>query len=125
MKASTTIVARSIARAPEAIVSAPSWGLIFCSLIGSLTSAAGRLPALSTPTSQSTSDCWKLPVICPLAEITSLIRGADKSVLSRRMPSRLYCPLAWSGRFWLVSTWNRTAPSGLKAKFTHGAMFES
>ena len=35
MKASTTIVANSIARAPVRIVSAPSWGLIFCSLIGS------------------------------------------------------------------------------------------
>ena len=35
-KARTTIVARSIARAPERIVSAPSCGLIRCSLIGSL-----------------------------------------------------------------------------------------
>ena len=36
MNESTTTVARSIARAPERIVSAPNCGLIFCSLIGSL-----------------------------------------------------------------------------------------
>ena len=36
MNESTTIIASTIARAPDRIVSAPSWGLIFCSLIGSL-----------------------------------------------------------------------------------------
>ena len=45
MKVSTTIVASAIARAPERIVSAPSCGLMRCSLIGSAYRAAGRLPA--------------------------------------------------------------------------------
>ena len=77
MNRSTTTVASAMARAPERIVSAPSCGLIFCSLIGSLTSAAGRLPALSTSTITSTSCCLKLPVIWPLAEIASRITAAD------------------------------------------------
>ena len=36
MNVSTAIIAKSMARVPERIVSAPSCGLIFCSLIGSL-----------------------------------------------------------------------------------------
>ena len=120
MKASTTIVASSIARAPERIVSAPSWGLIFCSLIGSLTRAAGRLPALSTPTRKSTSDCLKLPVIWPSPEIVLRSVGADRSVSSSRMPSRLVSRLAGSGRFCPVSVPKRAAPEELNEKLTHG-----
>ena len=120
MNVSTTIVARSMARAPERIVSAPSCGLIFCSLIGSLWSAAGRLPALSTPTRKSTSACLKLPVICPSPEIALRIVGAERSVSSRRMPRRLVSRFAGSGRFWPVSVPKSAAPDELKEKFTHG-----
>ena len=99
MKLSTRMVASSIAWAPERIVSAPSCGLIFCSLMGSFDNAAGRLPALSTPTRNSTSACLKLPVIWPSLEIVLRIVGADSSTSSNRIPRRLVSRLAGSGRF--------------------------
>ena len=99
MNVRTTIVANNMARAPERIVSAPSCGLIFCSLIGSLYKAAGRLPAFSTPTRNSTSACLKLPVICPSLEIVLRIVGADSNTPSSTIPSRLSKRFAGSGRF--------------------------
>ena len=102
-------------------MSSPSWALIRCSLIGSRSSAAGKLPALRISTISSTSRWSKLPVIWPLELIVLRITGADWSTSSSKIPSRLVRPLAGSGRLRLVSTPNLAAPRELSRKLTHGA----
>ncbi len=88
--------------------------------MGSGRSVAGRLPALSTPTSVSVSSWVKLPVISPRSKIVLWIDGAVINSPSRMMPSLCVKPVTGSGRLVPVSLPNNWAPVELKAKVTQG-----